>query len=75
MKEDKILKIYGFLHLWLFMTGILLLLLYLGDGLYAGTPVKIFCMLISAPVFREVSMRGKKIWSYLAVSFLILAGF
>lgn len=75
MKEDKILKIYGFLHLWLFMAGILLLLLCLGDALYAGIPVKIFCLLISALVIREVSLRGKKIWSYLAVSLFMLAGF
>ena len=30
MKEDRILKIYGCLHLWLFTAGILLILLDVG---------------------------------------------
>ena len=70
MKEDRVLKIYGFLHLWLFTVGILLVLLDVGGLLDRESAGKLLFLFLPLLVFREVSVRGKKIWSYLGVAVL-----
>ena len=75
MREDRFLRIYGFLHLWIFTAGILLLLLYAGGAFNLRTGVKLLLLAVPALVLREISVRGKKIWSYLGVSALCLAVF
>ena len=75
MREDRFLRIYGFLHLWIFTAGILLLLLYAGGAFNLRTGVKLLLLAVPALALREISVRGKKIWSYLGVSALCLAVF
>lgn len=70
MKEDRVLKIYGCLHLWLFTAGILLVLLGVGGLLDEQSAGKLFLLFLPLLAFREVSVRGKKIWSYLGVAVL-----
>ena len=75
MKEDRVLKIYGFLHLWLFTVGILLVLLDVGGLLDRESAGKLLFLFLPLLVFREVSVRGKKIWSYLGVAVLFGCAF
>ena len=75
MREDRFLKIYGFLHLWIFNAGILLLLLYAGGAFNLRTGVKLLLLAVPSLLLREISVRGKKIWSYLGASALCLAVF
>lgn len=75
MREDRFLKIYGFLHLWIFTAGILLLLLYAGGAFNLRTGVKLLLLAVPSLLLREISVRGKKIWSYLGASALCLAVF
>ena len=75
MREDKILKVYGYLHLWIFTAGILLLFLEAGGALTCRSGAKLLWLAVPAVIFREVSARGKKIWSYLGVSLLVLGQF
>ena len=75
MREDRILRLYGFLHLWLFETGILLLMLDMGGVLNPVSGAKLFCLPIAAVILRETGRRGKKLWSYLGVSLLLLGAF
>ena len=75
MREDRFLRIYGFLHLWIFTAGILLLLLHAGGAFNLRTGVKLLLLAVPALALREISVRGKKIWSYLGVSALCLAVF
>lgn len=75
MREDRFLKIYGFLHLWIFAAGILLLLLYAGGAFNLRTGVKLLLLAVPSLLLREISVRGKKIWSYLGASALCLAVF
>lgn len=72
MREDKILKVYGYLHLWIFTAGILLLFLEAGGALTCRSGTRLLLLAVPAVIFREVSLRGKKIWSYLAASLLVL---
>lgn len=75
MREDRFLKIYGFLHLWIFAAGILLLLLCVGGTFRLGTGIKLILLAVPSLLLREISVRGKKIWSYLGVSALCLLVF
>ena len=75
MKEDRVLKIYGFLLLWLFTVGILLVLLDVGGLLDRESAGKLLFLFLPLLVFREVSVRGKKIWSYLGVAVLFGCAF
>ena len=75
MREDRILKIYGFLHLWLLAAGILFLPLYAGEGFPPETGAKLLFLAAPELVLREISVRGKKIWSYLGASLLVFALF
>lgn len=75
MKDDRFLKIYGFLHLWIFAAGILLLLLNAGGVLDLGSVVKFLFLAASAVFLREISVKGKKIWSYLGALLLVFAVF
>lgn len=75
MREDRFLRIYGFLHLWIFTAGILLLLLHAGGAFNLRTGVKLLLLAVPALALREISVRGKKIWSFLGVSALCLAVF
>ena len=70
MKEDRILKIYGCLHLWLFTAGILLILLDVGGLLDIQSAGKLLFLFFPLLVLREVSVRGKKIWGYLGAAVL-----
>ena len=62
MREDKILKVYGYLHLWIFTAGILLLFLEAGGALTCRSGTRLLLLAVPAVIFREVSLRGKKIW-------------
>ncbi len=75
MREDRFLKIYSFLHLWIFIAGILLLLLYVGEAFSPEAGAKLILLAVPALLLREISVRGKKIWSYLGASLLVLAVF
>lgn len=70
MKEDRVLKIYGCLHLWLFTAGLLLILLDVGGLLDIQSAGKLLFLFLPLLVLREVSVRGKRIWSYLGAAVL-----
>ena len=57
MREDRFLKIYSFLHLWIFIAGILLLLLYVGDAFSPEAGAKLILLAVPALLLREISVR------------------
>ncbi len=68
MREDRFLKIYGFLHLWIFAAGVLFLLLYVGGAFSLEIGIKLILLAVPALLLHEISVRGRKIWSYLGAA-------